>query len=82
MSKIPTDEQVGMTILAIFGKYKVRPGEMLKLGVIRDNIERYDGFRIEDVSRGVKWLLDNGHIEQGREKGDMLFLTQSGFDLI
>ena len=62
MAQIPTDKEVGMKILEIFGEFHVRPGGMLKSPIIDSKIESY-GCRAEDIQRGCKWLLDNGHIE-------------------
>jgi hypothetical protein len=81
MAQIPTDEEVGMKILKIFGEFSVRPGEILKLGSITSKIESY-GCRVEDIQCGCQWLLDNGHIEQRNDRSDNLFLTESGFSLI
>ena len=76
MAQIPTDEEVGMKILKVFGAFNVRPGEMLKLGHVTSKIE---GYRKEDIGRGLQWLLDNRHIEQRNGRSDTLFLTESGF---
>lgn len=81
MAQIPTDKEVGMKILKIFGEFSVRPGKMLKLGSITSKIESYE-CRVEDIQRGCQWLLDNGHIEQRNGRSDNLFLTESGFSLI
>lgn len=81
MAQIPTDKEVRMKILEIFGELSIRPGKMLKLGVIISKIESY-GCRVEDIQRGCKWLLDNGHIELRNDRSDNLFLTESGFSLI
>ncbi len=81
MAQIPTDEEVGMKILEIFGEFSVRSGEMLMLRIIDSKIESYE-CRAEDTQRGCKWLLDNGHIEQRNDRSDNLFLTESGFSLI
>lgn len=81
MAQIPTDEEVGMKILKIFGAFNIRPREMLKCGVITSKIESY-GCRVEDIQRGQQWLLDNGYIEQRNGKSDTLFLTETGFSLI
>lgn len=81
MAQIPTDKEVGMKILEIFGEFHVRPGKMLKRPIIDSKIESY-GCRAEDIQRGCKWLLDNGHIELRNGRSDNLFLTESGFSLI
>lgn len=80
MAQIPTNEEVGMVILKIFGVFGTRPREMLKKGSIISKIEHY-GCRIDDVDRGLQWLLDNGHIEL-RNGNNTLFLTDSGHSLI
>ncbi len=81
MAQIPTDEEVGMKILKIFGEFNVRPGKMLMLRNIDSKIESYECC-VEDTQRGCQWLLDNGHIEQRNDRSDNLFLTESGFSLI
>lgn len=81
MAQIPTDEEVGMKILKIFGAFNTRPGKILTLRIITSKIENY-GCRVEDIQRGQQWLLGNGYIEQRNGKSDTLFLTETGFSLI
>ncbi len=52
MVQIPTDEQVGMIILKIFGEFNIRSGEILHLGSINSKIESH-GCRADDVNRGL-----------------------------
>lgn len=76
----PTDEEVGMAILKIFGKFDVRPGDTLKYKYIFGEIED-SKYRVKDINKGLKWLLDNGYIEEEEGRSDTYVLTESGFHL-
>lgn len=80
MANIPTDEDVGMAILKIYESFGTRPNEALLLQNIMAKIQRFKGFRMEDVNRGLKYLIDNKMVIK---KNDMtFFLTEDGFKAI
>ena len=81
MAQEPTDEEVGMAILKIFGDFGTCPGEILQHKYISGGIED-SKYRVHDINKGLKWLLDNGHIELREGRDDTYILTESGFYLI
>ena len=79
MATLPTPEQSGGNILQIYKKYNIRPGEMLQIQVIKIKLMEM-GKRTEDFEAGLKWLVEQGYLEQKEGKSDrVIFLTQKGF---
>jgi|GEM_PF-1063731 hypothetical protein len=79
MAQEMTPEEVGRKILDIYKQENVKAGEMLPTQVIQTKWINA-GERSEELSKGLKWLLDNDYLEQKDDKADhFLFLTEAGF---
>lgn len=82
MATLPTPEESGRVILDIYGKFNVRPGEMLQTRTLLANWIK-TGLKNEDLANGLEWLGEQGFIEQKEGKSDdALFLTKIGFAAI
>jgi len=83
MAKVPTPEESGRTILAIFGHFNIRPNEMLQFASLYPTFLRH-GARASDFRPGVDWLVEQGYIEVRSDKWppNAFFLTQDGFEQI
>jgi hypothetical protein len=81
MAQISADEEVGTAILKVFEDFGARPGYILKFRHILSGIEDCK-YRVEDINKGLKWLLDEGHIEQQEGSRNAYILTDSGYYLI
>lgn len=80
MTTIPTAEECGDVLLALYSRNTIRADEMLLWQVLHTQFIN-DGGRAEDFNLGLEWLLENGYIEN-RIEDDVLphrsvFLTMS-----
>lgn len=78
MATIPTPEESGRKILEEYKRDNRRAGEMMLLQGITARLMKR-GERSEDIKSGLQWLVNQGYLEQKREKLGMFFLTESGF---
>ena len=70
--------QAGQGILAVFGEHSIRPGEMLVHGSLHPAFLS-KGFRDEDWTHGLTWLIGQGFIEIPHNRPLSYFLTEKGF---
>lgn len=70
----PTPEQYGRRILKVCRNYYFRAGEQLLPLMLYIALLFTNELQPEDVSDGLRWLVDNGYLEQ---RG----LFQSGYTL-
>ena len=80
MATIPTPEESGHKILAIFGQFNIRPGEMLPFASLHQAFINMGG-SANDFKLGIDWLCDMGYVEIRTDKRppDRFFLTEDGF---
>jgi hypothetical protein len=78
MANVPTPEKSGQEILAVFGEFFIRPGEMLVHGSLYPAVLS-KGFRREDWEHGLTWLTEQGFVEIPRNQPLSYFLTEKGF---
>lgn len=70
MATTPTHEECARHILRIFEQHNCDAGKMLMLN-------SFVGAGIHDLESGLKYALQHGWIEAG--KNDSIFLTEEGF---
>ncbi len=80
MATLPKPEESRRRILNIFRDDNIRAGEMLLIQVIRT---RWGTDRIEDLLSGLRWLGEQGFIEQQNDQtSQAVFLTEAGYQAI
>jgi hypothetical protein len=70
--------QAGQGILAVFGEFGTRSGEMLVHGSLHPAFLSR-GFQADDWRHGLTWLLEQGFIEIPHNRPLSYFLTEKGF---
>lgn len=80
MAKLPTPEESGRRILAIFADDNLRPGEMMLFACLYPRFLEKDA-RADDFEPGWQWLVDRGYLEVRTKKRppERFFLTDAGF---
>lgn len=79
MATMPTPEESGKEILAIFQEYDVRPGKGLKLQHIESKWDSKHDNK-EDLIAGLLWLDSKGFIEQKMPERHFVYLTAAGYE--
>lgn len=64
MGQAPTPEQYGRRILKVCRTYYFRAGEQLLPLMLYVALLFSHELQPEDVSDGLRWLIDNGYLEQ------------------
>ncbi len=77
MAKIPTREESGRKILAIYNQDGVRVGEMIQWQSLHPRFTEDSHWRTVDFDAGIQWCIERGFLEERTPK--MYFLTESGF---
>ena len=76
-------EQCGRDVLAVFKSNRVAAGESLRFPLIRNGFVT-TGRRFSDLSDGIYFLMQHGHLRRGRgiEDFEAYYLTDSGAQVI
>jgi hypothetical protein len=77
MAQVPTPEESGLKILALYRQDNLRAGEMMLIQSLRARWLAAD-LREADLQTGLEWLLEQDYLKpnQGRM---MFWLTDAGF---
>ena len=76
MAQLPTSEENACKVLQIFAHFGTRAGE----GIMQQNILAVmadRNWRADDINDGLRWGLENGWFETG--KNNFIMLTELGF---
>ena len=81
MATVPSPEESGRRILAIFACDNLRAGEMMRWPALHSNFLNGGG-RADDFEAGLRWLIRQRYAEVRTERWppQEVFLTKAGFD--
>lgn len=81
MAALPTPEESGRAILAIFSRFNVRPGNMLMFGTVHPAFLQA-GYAAADFKPAMQWLESNSYIDLKGKPTGPYFLTDAGYEAL
>ena len=77
MAQVPTPEECGRQILALYRQDNLRANEMILAQSLR---ARLQGVRLReaDLQSGLEWLIDQGYLRTDQRR-TTFWLTEAGF---
>jgi len=77
MATLPDPEQIGLSLLRVFARFDIRPGQMLVFNSLHPGFLN-DGGNAADYDAGIDWLETKGFLRREFPRGPY-FLTDAGF---